>query len=289
MAVDEQQLQRRFAQLKDIVGGLRSVVIGFSGGVDSTFLLKVASDVLGPQNVLAASARSESFPEMEMAGAVKLAQSLGVRHMVFDSEEMSDPDFAGNSPDRCYFCKKELFSKLWQIARREGLASVADASNYDDATRDYRPGLRAARELDVRSPLQEARLRKAAIRELSRRLGLPTHDKPSMACLASRIPYGESITAEKLERVKGAEAVLRDMGLKQFRVRSDNRTARIELGPQEDAAALAGGEAARRVVAEFKQLGYTYVTLDLEGFRSGSMNEVLPAGKGTPQETDSSQ
>ena len=280
----QEDLESKYRALRRTVGELQSVVVAFSGGVDSTLVLRVALDVLGAQNVLAATARSPSFPPHELEGAEKLAGLLGARHRLFDSDEMSDEDFSANSPDRCYFCKRELFNKLAGIAAEEGLKSVAEGSNSDDEG-DFRPGLRAAEELGVRSPLREARLTKADVRALSKRLGLPTHDKPSFACLASRIPYGEQITEEKLARIEKAEALLRGMGMRQFRVRSHNGIARIELGQDEDMTALVEPRARAHISAELKSLGFHYVTLDLEGYRSGSMNEVLKQG-GTDSTAD---
>jgi uncharacterized protein len=273
----QEDLESKYRALRRIIGELESVVVAFSGGVDSTLVLKVALDVLGVQNVLAATARSPSFPPHELDGAENLARELGARHRLFDSDEMSNADFSSNPPDRCYFCKRELFTKLAEIAAEEGLKSVAEGSNSDDEG-DFRPGLRAAEELGVRSPLRGAGLTKADVRALSRRLALPTHDKPSFACLASRIPYGERITGEKLARIEKAEALLRGMGMRQFRVRSHNGIARIELAQDEDMAALVEPRARARISAELRRLGFSYVTLDLEGYRSGSMNEVLKQG-----------
>jgi uncharacterized protein len=272
------ELETRYQTLRQVVADLESAAVAFSGGVDSTFLLAVARDVLGPERVLAATAVSASLPALELEMARELARGLGVKHVIFESDEMSSPDFVRNSPDRCYYCKQELFVKLKALAATEGLKAVVEASNADDEN-DYRPGLRAICELGIRSPLREARLGKADVRALSRELGLPTHDKPSFACLASRIPYGEEITEEKLRRIEKAEALLRGMGFRQFRVRSHDTIARIELGPDENLHALLEASARARVIRELKSLGYRYVTLDLEGYRTGSMNEVLSAGR----------
>jgi len=273
--VQETTIAGKYDRLQAILTEMQSVLIAYSGGVDSTLLLKAAVEALGPEKVVAATALSPSYPDSEQQEARKIASGLGVRHREFSTDELDDPHFAQNPPTRCYFCKRELMSKLRRIAEEEGMAAVAEASNADDVRSDYRPGLRAVRELGVRSPLVEAGLGKAEIREISRRLGLPTWDKPSFACLASRFPYGEQITRDKLERVEAAENVLRQMGFRQFRVRSHGAIARIELGVTEDWSGLLDGGRARELVGRLKELGFTYVTLDLEGYRTGSMNEVL--------------
>ena len=271
-----QELQSKYQALQRMIADAGPAVVAFSGGVDSTLLLRVARDVLGPDRVLAATATSPSFPAHERNEAAELAQSLGVRHAVLATDEMNNSQFVSNSPQRCYFCKQELFTRLRTLAEQAGLRAVLEASNADDES-DYRPGLKAVRELGVRSPLREARLSKADVRALSRELGLPTHDKPSFACLASRIPYGEPITEEKLRRIEKAEDLLRELGFRQFRVRRHGLLARIELGAHEDGSALLRGETRNRLVKELKALGYRYVALDLEGYRTGSMNEVLSA------------
>ncbi|MHB9148585.1 MAG: ATP-dependent sacrificial sulfur transferase LarE [Thermoleophilia bacterium] len=257
-----------------IVGSLGSVVVAFSGGVDSSVVLALAVQELGPQKVLAVTSRSETYLDEEYRTAADVAAGLGVPHHVIETKELEIPGFSSNPPDRCYHCKGELFRELIDIAAVRGFAAVADGANLDDQG-DFRPGIRAADELGVRHPLMEAGLGKDAVRTLARDLGLPNWSKPAMACLSSRIPYGEAITADKLTMVARAEALLREVGYAQVRVRHHGVTARIEL-PADELAGLASDPTLRsRIVTEFKVIGYRYVTLDLQGFRSGSMNEVL--------------
>ena len=275
MTSRQQEHAQAFAKLKQLRERLRrieSAVVAFSSGVDSTFLLRVAHEELG-EHVVAATIRSHTYPKRELDEAAAFRRAEGVRHVVIDSDELNIPGFAENPPDRCYHCKKELFSKLLAFARENGLAVVLEGSNLDDDG-DYRPGRRAIQELGIVSPLHEAGLTKAEIRALSREMGLPTSDKPSFACLASRFPYGERITAAALERVERAEQWLLDagFGLTQLRVRSHGDLARIEVPPG-DIPRLAARAA--EIAAAFKELGFAYVTLDLRGYRTGSMNEVL--------------
>jgi pyridinium-3,5-biscarboxylic acid mononucleotide sulfurtransferase len=259
--------------LRRLLAELGGAVIAFSGGVDSTFLLKVAHDTLGDR-ALAVTARSETYPPSEAEEAINLAKQLGARHLMIDTSELSDERFAANPPDRCYYCKSELFEKLTEIARSEGLAVVVDGANHDDLD-DFRPGRQAGCELGVRSPLLEVGLTKQEIRDLSREMELPTWDKPSNACLASRFPYGDRITEKQLVKLDIAEKFLRALGLSQVRVRHHGNLARIEVGA-DDIAKLADFGTRRLVVQKLKDLGYTYVTLDLQGYRTGAMNEALP-------------
>ncbi len=264
---------RKLEILKEILREVKSALIAYSGGVDSTFLLKVARDTLG-SDVLAVTADSPTYPSGEIQEARALAKKLSVRHLTIETEEFADSNFVSNPPDRCYYCKKELFSKLRKIARENHLNHILDGSNLDDE-KDFRPGMRAAREFGVRSPLREAGLTKTDIRELSKKLDLTTWNKPALACLASRFPYGEPLTKKDLGRVEKAEKLLQDMGMGQVRVRHHGHIARIEVARRKMDRLLSDSYR-EKLVEKIKQLGYTYVTLDLEGYRTGSMNEVLP-------------
>ncbi|MCI6013199.1 MAG: ATP-dependent sacrificial sulfur transferase LarE, partial [Firmicutes bacterium] len=246
--------------------------VAFSGGVDSTFLLRVAHDVLG-DNVLAVTAASCSFPERELREAKKFCEENGIRHVVCQSEELDIEGFRQNPVNRCYLCKHELFEKIGEIAAENHLAAVAEGSNMDD-NGDYRPGLQAVKELGVKSPLRQAGLNKDEIRQLSRMLGLPTWNKQSFACLSSRFVYGETISEEKLSMVDRAEQLLLDLDFHQVRVRIHDKLARIEILPEEFSRLL--DDSVRNTIYDtLKSLGFTYVTLDLAGYRTGSMNEVL--------------
>jgi pyridinium-3,5-biscarboxylic acid mononucleotide sulfurtransferase len=260
-------------RLKAIFKDMGKVLLAFSGGVDSTLLLKVAQDVLGNKNVLAVTALSPLYPERELQGVKKLIQVLGARHRLIHSNELEIPGFSKNPPNRCYYCKSKLFGELLELAREEAIPSVVEGSTLDD-DRDHRPGKIAIRELGIRSPLKETAFTKTEVRELSKALGLPTWDKPSFACLASRFPYGEEITEDGLKRVDQAEDLLFGLGFKQVRVRHYGNLARIEI-LKEEMTRLMDDSLREEVVSHLKGLGYRYITLDLQGFRSGSMNEVL--------------
>lgn len=263
-------LNEKNAQLLSSLRARGSLAIAYSAGVDSTFLLAAARKALG-ETVLALTAATAAVPRRELAQAEAFCGARGVRHTIVEVDALAVPAFRENAPDRCYHCKKYLFSALWAAARAAGIEHLAEGSNLDDDL-DYRPGHRAIRELGVWSPLHEAGLTKADIRALSEELGLPTAEKPSFACLASRVPYGEEITAEKLQRIDRAEQVLYDLGFPQFRVRSHGALARIEVPPSE----LPRLFEQRDIVHDaLKALGFAYVAMDLKGFRSGSMNETI--------------
>ncbi|HVO25561.1 MAG TPA: ATP-dependent sacrificial sulfur transferase LarE [Candidatus Margulisiibacteriota bacterium] len=274
-AVDD-ALARKLDHLRRILRDLRRVLVAFSGGVDSTFLLRVAAAELKSQ-VVALTTRSPTAVDEDYELAVRLAQEFGVAHVVIDANELEIPGYAANPTNRCYFCKDNLYAVCAAQAPQLGITHIVDGANLDDLA-DYRPGLQAATEHAIRHPLVEAQLSKQEIRELSRAFGLPTWDKPSSPCLSSRFPYGTTITPEGLQQVAAAERILRQLGFRECRVRYHDKVARIEIPPDLLPRAVAP-ETRRLLVKEFKAIGFLYVSLDLQGLRSGSLNEALPAAK----------
>jgi uncharacterized protein len=269
---EKMNTEEKYKRLIEIIRGLGSVAVAYSGGVDSTFLAFAARETLG-DDAIAVTAKSETYFEEEGEAAAQNASGIGIEHIVIETSELGIPGFKENPPDRCYHCKKELFEKIFKIARGRGIKHIADGSNADDVD-DFRPGMRAAAEMGVRQPLREAGLTKEDIRFLSKERGLPTWSKPAMACLASRFPYGEEITAGKLKRVGEAERFIRGMGFRNVRVRSHGNIARVEIGNEELVRVLEG-DTRKSIADKLKVLGFIYIALDMEGFRSGSMNEVL--------------
>jgi uncharacterized protein len=264
------ELQTKYEKMRDILRDMGEVVVGYSGGVDSTVVMKVAYDVLGDK-AIAVTGDSEAFPAGEVDAALKVAEEMGIEVVRVRTHELSNIHFRVNNPDRCYHCKTELFSELQEVAQERNIRWIADGSHADDMG-DHRPGMKAAEERGVRSPLQEAGIHKSEIREIAQFLGLSNWDKPSFACLSSRFPYGTHISAELLDRLDGCEKYLRELGFRQFRVRHHDTVCRIEVEPQDIVKAV---ELREGINARFKELGYTYVTLDLEGYRSGKMNDTL--------------
>jgi uncharacterized protein len=264
----------KYEELKKLLKLLGRFVVCYSGGVDSTLLLKAGLDAVGKENIVALIARSETYPEREVEEARQFAAAAGVDHVVIETTEMEDSCFVENSPDRCYHCKRHLFGDAREIARQRGFDHVVEGSNVDDQG-DYRPGRRAGFELQIASPLLDVGLTKNEIRELSRRLGLPTHDKPSLACLSSRIPYGTRIEGDVLTRIGRSEEFIRSLGMKQVRVRYHDHIARIEVGEEDFDKILMYRD---EIAEELKKFGFLYITLDLKGYRTGSMNEGLLPG-----------
>jgi len=272
LSFDEEALRRKEQKLFDILRELGRVIVAYSGGTDSAYLAWAAGKVLG-SDAIAVTADSASMPESHKRDAEQFARRFGLRHEYIKTHEFDNPLYAANEPDRCFHCKNELFTRLEELGRQRGITNIVYGVNVDDLG-DYRPGQNAAAQHNVRAPLVEAGLTKAEIRELSRRAGLPTWDRPAAACLSSRIPYGTPVTVETVKLIERGEEVLRELGFRQFRVRFHGELVRIEIAPDEMPRAL-NLEMAKKMTAIFKDLGFHYVTLDLQGYRQGSLNEAL--------------
>ncbi len=270
-------LDQKLGKMRDILRSLERVAVAFSAGVDSTFVLKVAAETLGSRNVIAVTGKSESLAEGELEESVRLARSMGVEHVLLETHEIDDPNYAANPVNRCYFCKSELYARLDTFIAERGLNAAVNGINADDYA-DWRPGIQAASEHTVRAPCAEAGMSKQDIRALSERMGLPTFDKPASPCLSSRIQYGETITPAKLKQIERAEAFLHSLGFRECRVRHHNNMARIEL-PVAEIDRACSPELRTRIDSALREFGYAYVAIDLRGFRSGSMNEVIAFGR----------
>ena len=275
--VSEPTCDQKFEKMKEILRSLECVAVAFSAGVDSTFVLKVAADTLGAENVVAVTSNTDSLAGAEYDQAKTLASDMGVEHIVIKTTEFNDPNYLANPANRCYFCKSALYDQMGTFIAERGLKAAVCGINAEDYE-DWRPGIKAASEHGVRAPCAEAGMTKQDIRVLSERLGLPTFDKPAMPCLSSRIQYGEEITPEKLKQVEKGETFLRSLGFRECRVRHHNNLARIEV-PTDEIEAIAKPEMRAKIDAALREYGYTYVAIDLRGFRSGSGNEVIAFGK----------